>query len=71
MAEAVESPEISGKTCLLLDSVYLLIDVHPFVAIATGKDVRAIGAWVGLQKLPGLYRSKVFFDPAPPWDPEY
>ena len=54
MAEAMKGPKVPGEAIRLLDSAYLLIDVHPFVPVATGKDVSAAGAWMRLQEFPGL-----------------
>lgn len=53
MAEALEGPEISGEACCLFDLVYLLIDVHPFSAVATRKDVRAVLRFIENYRLVG------------------
>jgi hypothetical protein len=50
----MKGPEVSGQPCRLFDAVYLLIDVCPFPAFATGEDVRTFGPWMGSEKFPGL-----------------
>ena len=69
MAQAMEGSEVSGEARRLLNSVYLLIDVHPFVPIATGKDISAAGAWMRLQEFPGLTVQGNFLILPPLWGP--